>query len=116
MNPSDPKDSSDTPTREVKPEPAKPEKVTGGVKTNEVIGAFGLITLILEGKSSLTVLAEPFKGCRSLGDGIAHLAALPDITFGGWVLYAGIFLAAVIGLACGAKSVIDRIRSQRRAE
>jgi hypothetical protein len=78
-------------------------------RSREVIGGVGGFTLVIEGRHALEVLVEPLNTCSSARCVAAHICTLPDLAFGGFLLYSAILVSATFGVAWAMWPFIRRI-------
>jgi hypothetical protein len=83
-------------------------KPTPKVGSTEVFGIFSAVTLMVDGRDSLTKVLAPFASCCSLNDAVHRILTLSDLEFAGWLFYSVIFLSAVTGLIFGSTSLMRR--------
>jgi hypothetical protein len=76
--------------------------------SRDLVGAFSAGVLLLEARHTLEVLRSPFEECDTFVSCVTRLWILPDLEFGGVILYAGFLIAAVVGLAWAVSALANR--------
>ena len=79
-------------------------------RSREIVGGVSAFALVLEGKHACDVLAEPLDMCSSAWCAAAHIWGLPDLQFGGFILYSAILVLAVVGLSWAMWPTFHRLR------